>query len=133
MPAPGQIFGQQQAAWFHPSHAAVSDFEFDCSVEVDHELTLRGCVPVKLPPLLGTDPQNPDTDSDGVSDGAEVLAETDPLAPVSFSNQPAAVPASSLGVRLFLALLLLLGAGRIVQMSSRLAFTAARVGASFSV
>ena len=65
--------------------------------------------------LFGTDPFDPDSDQDGQSDGAEVLAETDPLDPASFSNQPAAVPASSLGVRLFLALLLLLGAGRIVH------------------
>jgi hypothetical protein len=56
--------------------------------------------------LYGTDPHNPDTDGDGVADGAEVLAETDPLNAASVSNQPAAVPASSIGVRLFLGLLL---------------------------
>jgi hypothetical protein len=58
--------------------------------------------------LLGTDPFDPDSDQDGQSDGAEFLATKDPLDPNSFSNPPAvpAVPASSVAVRLFLALLL---------------------------
>jgi len=55
--------------------------------------------------LLGTDPLDPDTDQDGQSDGAEFLANTNPLDPASVSGPPA-VPASSVGVRLLLALLL---------------------------